>query len=1651
MQSFLSRNRNVAVALVFVVIASLFAWPVYRHFYGQSSLVSGRSSVSVEAVVSDDRGVDTRSDFVLSSKDALDESLLKNRLSVTPQTDFSLQKKSDTNFVIHFAKPLRENTVYVFRLALSDFDETAAHGADSASETGPALSWAFQTKNPFRIVSTLPANAATGVPVNSGIEITLSHEGASDIASAFDISPKVDGKFETHKKTIVFVPEKLSPETVYAVTIKKGYGLGGDEVLKEDKVFRFETSSKENSAPRQSLGFVRDMYESSSIDKPALDIYSYGIDTNAKVSVGAFRFSGQEDFIKALRGRDAVPSWASLNRQSHRIDTAAMQKVAGFEASLEKFDSSGYFVFPEALPIGYYVVDAAMSGYVKTQVLLQVTDVSAYVVTSDTKTMVWSNDVKTKAPIAGAKANIVDGPSLSGATDADGILTADTPNALKDERMPSERRANPFNHAAPRYLTITASDGQSLVVLEQNAVGYFDMSPSSDRYWSYLYLDRDLYRPTDSVAFWGMERKRDHPEKKEPIRMTVTNGAATVFEKDLNLSDRDTFSGEIPLDHWDTGSYNVTVRTSSDEILVSEYFTIEDYVKPAYNIGVSSSKKAFFFDESTTVSGKAAFFEGSPVPNMKLDYSESRKSGSVTTDANGNFSFPYAYDRSQDKEDRRYDTQLLSRRTITVRPTKDEEADIEGETNFEIFLSRTGIEVDNSRRHSEDGRYTSKARVFSVDLDKADDVDISENDTKWYQGSPLVGKSVTARLIETSWDKVSAGSYYDFVNKEVVQKYRYSQRETEKGEEKLTSDSHGEVVYRFPMDKEKSYRVVYTVRDDQGRELRQSDYLYGSFSGGRSGNYFMTEKNKESKGIYGVGDKVDLTFQKDDRDLPDGGDNRYLFYRSARGLRSYVTQSNPRYAFDFQEDDIPNVSVSGVYFNGRTYVVGQSYTASFRKEDRKLSIDVKTDKPVYQPKDTVILDVKTQDKDGRPKSAEVNISAVDEAMFALSPQSVDTLRDMYRSVGDGVLQTYFSHRYPTDAALAERGGGDGRSLFMDRAFFGSVRTDENGVGKISFTLPDNLTSWRLSYQGVSDDLYAGSGFANAKVKIPFFVDTVMNSDYVVADKPVMQLRAFGEKLAAGKDIEYTVSIPSLGVENAIVHGKSFQAAAFAFPALQEGDHAVTVKAVSDGLEDTMTKSVHVGASRLSRQESTFSLLRSDMKFEGNSVGLTTLVVSDEGRGKLYSNLIDMIGSGSARLDEKAANIKAVELLRTLFHESYWQQDDFDAETYQAPEGGAKLLSYADSDLSLSAGMASLGGVLGESGLRRYFVSVLDDPKESRDREIIALYGLASLHDPVLLPVDRLLEENDLSVEERLYLGLALAKLGDTEHAYGVLGQVLAKNGKKSGSFMAVQGATDGDENLHLTALAADLAALVQHKDVSLLFDYLTRNSGKDIDVTLEKMIALTAMSSTISNRGVSFEYTLDGKRTTKKLLGGESWRIMLSPDQLASIRFDAIEGNAGVTTTYAKTMDAESLQTSALRVGREYSVGGVPTQEFHSGDMVRISIRYEIPRSAPDGCYLVSDYLPSGMKLVTRLYGHGLSEASTDDVWYPSSVSGQRVDFCAYRNDDTKREPKPIVYYARVNASGEYRAEGPAIQSQQDKSDMSVRHEAQTVRILPAK
>ena len=208
----------------------------------------------------DSTGISPDTDFLLESQGDISLEALKSALSIDGEPAPVIKASAAKKFNITPSRPLLENSLYVFRLKLEN--ETT---------------WTFQTRQTFSVIGTLPSDKSVNVPTNSGIEINFSYEDYGDIEKYFEISPKVDGKFERHKKTAVFVPKKLDEGTLYTVRIKKGLPLKNtNRALDEDYIFTFETYKITDETPKTevngSISYSRNIFDYKTNTAPQIPI-----------------------------------------------------------------------------------------------------------------------------------------------------------------------------------------------------------------------------------------------------------------------------------------------------------------------------------------------------------------------------------------------------------------------------------------------------------------------------------------------------------------------------------------------------------------------------------------------------------------------------------------------------------------------------------------------------------------------------------------------------------------------------------------------------------------------------------------------------------------------------------------------------------------------------------------------------------------------------------------------------------------------------------------------------------------------------------------------------------------------------------------------------------------------------------------------------------------------------------------------------------------------------------------------------------------------------------------------------------------------------------------------------------------------------------
>ena len=146
------------------------------------------------------------------------------------------------------------------------------------------------------------------------------------------------------------------------------------------------------------------------------------------------------------------------------------------------------------------------------------------------------------------------------------------------------------------------------------------------------------------------------------------------------------------------------------------------------------------------------------------------------------------------------------------------------------------------------------------------------------------------------------------------------------------------------------------------------------------------------------------------------------------------------------------------------------------RREQEIIIDLKTSQQSYQVGEEVEIEIHTYDYQNRPVSSVVSLAVVDASLLALKANTKQSPLDYFYGARDLQVTTSNNLTLHVDriniaAAKGAKGGGGGggdetfdkkRGEFKDTAYFNPlIETDDGGYAKITFSPPDNLTTWEM--------------------------------------------------------------------------------------------------------------------------------------------------------------------------------------------------------------------------------------------------------------------------------------------------------------------------------------------------------------------------------------------------------------------------------------------------------------------------------------------------------------------------------------------------------------------------------------------------------------
>ncbi|MCP5098818.1 MAG: hypothetical protein GY943_24980 [Chloroflexi bacterium] len=760
-------------------------------------------------------------------------------------------------------------------------------------------------------------------------------------------------------------------------------------------------------------------------------------------------------------------------------------------------------IIPADVPAGVYLLNIT-TGNVNDQLIVILTDNSIIAKISDEQLIAWVTDINDHAqPNVPVSILTQDGTIIaSGSTNEDGVFRANVPTAVNNATQ---------DEAA--YLVIAEQNGTLAVTGLQRAwrtgglYSWGRTNKSSVDYAAYIYTDRPIYKPGQTVYFKGIVRQDDDAV----LSMIPTGTAVTIRIRDarnnlvqtipLISNSFGTVDGEFEIATGAMlGTYQVELIV--DNQIHTQPFRVEDYRKPDYEVTVSTDHEFYVKGDLINITIDTEYFFGEPVPNAEVEirqfqlienfqwsgmpgeYIWLNDYGSPitgTTDENGRFTTAIRANYHGNYNNYWYGRNLNHTIWgIEATVSDDSNQTVSSFNPIRVYNASQQISVEHANFHEPGQPFPLHATVTNLD------------------GQPVANKTVTIHLL-----RYRNGNYDD---------------EVQSGS--FTTDANGNAHTNFVANEPGYYRLELRGTDGNNHPIQYKSWLY-AFSSNRSSGW-----NGRNTGLHIDADKTSYA----------PGETAVLYIESQiagpalltieRGTirREELVMLTPpltQVELPIETTDAPNVFATittwkpqnltiddDIYFSlNDSTIHSASIELSVPASDKQLQVTITPDQESYAPGDEATFTVKVTNNAGVPVSAEVSLALVDDAIFALSDELSGPIYEGFYFDRDNLIRTFHSmapQRYLGGGMGGGGGGGDAagnpRRDFQDTAvWIPTLHTDFNGEVQVTVTLPDNLTRWRMTAKATTADTQVGETITTVTATQPVLIRPLLPRTLTAGD------------------------------------------------------------------------------------------------------------------------------------------------------------------------------------------------------------------------------------------------------------------------------------------------------------------------------------------------------------------------------------------------------------------------------------------------------------------------------------------------------------------------------------------------------------------------
>lgn len=753
------------------------------------------------------------------------------------------------------------------------------------------------------------------------------------------------------------------------------------------------------------------------------------------------------------------------------------------------------------LPIdapGLYLVEA-INGRDTAYTVIIKSEIQFITKQSASETLIFAASRKTGAPLGNVNISVYD--SLSGVKTKEGTTRSDG-SLFFASKSPTKslifaRKDNQYALSDPDFY----------------AKSFYGEGGTK----AFIYTDRPVYKPGDSVFFKGIVRNFNHDSYH------VTSGTGTIdLETDAGgivLQDiavdvnNGSFAGELQLPSEQNvyrGNYSLVLNFKGERFATE--LSLESYKKPPFKVSISTDKKIYFNKETVQVSIQARYYHGVPLANAKTKVRIFRSPkysispvGTIPF-LSGSMAYLGYGDESPERElvlekdlqtDKEGKTSLEIKPdkavTFNTRPTNDQDyvySVISGVSDSSITLSNsTSFAVNRGQFYIDIQRENTVYNPGDMVKMKAELVPFDKTLSPENRKKMIAGRSV----------KVSV----------FLRQFHHISRETQ--EKKITeqtamTNAAGMAEFAFRVSENGHFSVIMATADSDGNDLVANTTLWASAVSDSIDIPYNNLVMKAGKDIYAVGETAEILIFS-----PVKSGNLFLTVEGNHIIKYETVNLKGnvyKYRISLNEQMAPNFSLGAVLFVG-----GEIYKSDIKvvvpPQEKFLQVGATTDKKIYRPGEMVHLTIDARDYHKNPVSAEVSVSVVDEAIFQIQPDRNPSIITFFYHPRRNDIETTLSSAFRffgyaetkrmklallnrTNSPLASVKDAEVqlRSEFEDTAYWNAkVKTDNLGKAAVSFKVPDNLTTWKIKTVAVT----AATQVGEAKNEFISRKDIMINS------------------------------------------------------------------------------------------------------------------------------------------------------------------------------------------------------------------------------------------------------------------------------------------------------------------------------------------------------------------------------------------------------------------------------------------------------------------------------------------------------------------------------------------------------------------------------